>query len=72
MEETERTRREKIKMNLTTKQVKTFLENDLEFEKNKYESLISLFTNLLNNQEQLVPLKENMIQYFWEKLQNDC
>lgn len=59
-------------MNLTTKQVKTFLENDLEFEKNKYESLISLFTNLLNNQEQLVPLKENMIQYFWEKLQNDC
>lgn len=72
MEETERTRREKIKMNLTTKQVKTFLENDLEFEKNKYESLLSLFTNLLNNQEQLVPLKENMIQYFWEKLQNDC
>lgn len=72
MEETERTRREKIKMNLTTKQVKTFLENDLEFEKNKYESLISLFTNLLNNQEQLVPLKENMIQYFWEKLKNDC
>lgn len=59
-------------MNLTTKQVKTFLENDLEFEKNKYESLLSLFTNLLNNQEQLVPLKENMIQYFWEKLQNDC
>ena len=61
-----------MKMNLTTKQVKTFLENDLEFEKNKYESLLSLFTNLLNNQEQLVPLKENMIQYFWEKLQNDC
>jgi hypothetical protein len=59
-------------MNLTIKQVKTFLENDLEFEKNKYESLLSLFTNLLNNQEQLVPLKENMIQYFWEKLQNDC
>ena len=59
-------------MNLTTKQVKTFLENDLEFEKNKYESLLSLFTNLLNNQEQLKPLKENMIQYFWEKLQNDC
>lgn len=72
MEETERTRREKIKMNLTTKQVKTFLENDLEFEKNKYESLISLFTNLLNNQEQLNPLKEDMIQYFWGKLQNDC
>jgi hypothetical protein len=72
MEETERTRREKMKMNLTTKQVKTFLENDLEFEKNKYESLLSLFTNLLNNQEQLVPLKENMIQYFWEKIKNDC
>jgi hypothetical protein len=52
VEETERTRREKMKMNLTTKQVKTFLENDLEFEKNKYESLLSLFTNLLNNQLQ--------------------